>query len=130
MSSSTVRAMALVIAAGLAVAPAVACSASTAAELGRQVALDACSACHQIGPGDPAPGPVYDPDQRAVIRAPAFPSIARDWRKDDIYLRAVIRLPHPPMKEQAIGEEDLAAIIAYIDSLRPVPHGGNRRRNF
>jgi mono/diheme cytochrome c family protein len=128
--TSSIAMLVLTIAVGLAGGTDNVRAASTTAELGREIALEACSACHQVGPGDPAPGPVYDPDQRATIRAPSFPSIARDWRKDDIYLRAVIRLPHPPMKEQAIGEDDLAAIIAYIDSLRPIPHGRNRRRGF
>src|SRR3954464_14869049 len=67
---------------------------------GREVALQACSACHQVGPGDPAPPPVRDADERRGVRAPPFAEIARDRRKDAVYLRAIIRSPHSPMKEQ------------------------------
>jgi mono/diheme cytochrome c family protein len=89
------------------------------ATAGRNFALEACSACHQVGPGDPMPPPVRDPDERRGVRAPPFVDIARDPRKDAVYLRAVIRSPHYPMKEQAVEESDLEAVISYIDSLRP-----------
>jgi mono/diheme cytochrome c family protein len=88
-------------------------------EAGRQLAGEACAACHSVAPGAPAPRPVYDPDQQAFVRAPAFAAIARDPRKDDVYLRAIIQAPHYPMREQALDERDLASIVAYIDSLRP-----------
>jgi mono/diheme cytochrome c family protein len=87
-------------------------------QVGRSVALDACGACHQVRPGDPMPTPVYDPDQRTMVKAPSFATIMRDPRKDAIYLRAVIRVPHYPMKEQAILAADLDAVVAYLQSLR------------
>jgi mono/diheme cytochrome c family protein len=95
-------------------------SAETAAD-GRTIALQACSACHQVGPGDPVPPPVRDADERRGVRAPPFAQVAGDPRKDAIYLRAAIRSPHYPMKEQAIDPSDLEALVAYFESLRPSP---------
>lgn len=86
---------------------------------GRSLARDACSACHQVSPRQKRPPPVFDPDQQANVRAPTFMSIARDPRKNAAYLRKVITRPHYPMREQSYDEDDLAAIIAYIQSLRP-----------
>jgi mono/diheme cytochrome c family protein len=91
------------------------------ADAGRELALAACSACHQVGPDDPRPGPVRNPDEGRSVLAPSFVEIARDPRKDGIYLRAVIRAPHYPMKEQAIDASDLDALVAYIEWLRPAP---------
>jgi mono/diheme cytochrome c family protein len=90
---------------------------------GHNLALQACSACHQTGPGDVVPPLVRHAEERRGVRAPRFTEIARDPRKEAIYLRAVIRSPHYPMKEQAIDPGDLDAIVSSIESLRPPPAG-------
>ena len=87
---------------------------------GAALARDACSACHQVSPGQKPPPPVFDLDEEARIAAPSFMKIARDPRKDAAYLRKVITRPHYPMKEQVYDDEDLDGIIAYILSLRPL----------
>jgi mono/diheme cytochrome c family protein len=89
-----------------------------AVEAGRRLALEACAACHQVAPDASSPGPVYDADQRAYIRAPSFVAVARDPRKDDVFVRAILKAPHYPMKEQALDEGDFASIVAYLASLR------------
>jgi len=86
---------------------------------GGSLARDACSACHQVSPRQKPPPPVFDPDQQTNVRAPTFMSIARDPRKNAAYLRKVITRPHYPMREQSYDKDDLEAIIAYIQSLRP-----------
>jgi mono/diheme cytochrome c family protein len=85
---------------------------------GRDFALEACGACHQVAPHDPMPAAV-DTGQGTKVKAPSFTAIMRDPRKDAIYLRSVIRLPHYPMKEQDIAPGDLDAVVAYLQSLRP-----------
>jgi mono/diheme cytochrome c family protein len=88
---------------------------------GAALARDACSACHQVSPRQKPPPAVYDPDQAANVPAPSFMKIARDRRKTAAYLRQVITRPHYPMREQSFDPNDLDAIIAYIQSLRPAP---------
>jgi len=107
--------------AGLAAGALPSLAAERAAD-GRVLALDACAACHQVGPGDPMPPLVRNGEEQRGVRAPPFADIARDPRKDGVYLRGVVRHPHYPMKEQAIEADDLDAVVAYIESLRP-PHG-------
>jgi len=92
---------------------------------GKSPAMGVCSACHQVAPEQTPPKPVYDPDARNRVAAPAFAAIARDPRKDGVYIRAILRQPHAPMKEQAIDAADADAIVAYILLLRP--HGGGKR---
>jgi mono/diheme cytochrome c family protein len=85
---------------------------------GKEFAELACSACHQVRAGQPEPAPIYDPDRRMMVQAPSFMTIARERGDDAAWLRSVIMLPHYPMREQAISETDLDALIAYMRSLR------------
>jgi mono/diheme cytochrome c family protein len=93
-------------------------AASADIAAGKEFAELACSACHQVRAGQPEPAPIYDPDRRMMVQAPSFMTIARERGDDAAWLRSVIMLPHYPMREQAISETDLDALIAYIQSLR------------
>jgi mono/diheme cytochrome c family protein len=104
---------------GAALPPAHAAGA-TSAEIarGRAFAELGCSACHQVRADQPVPAPVFDADSKSMVEAPSFLRIARERGTDAAYLRSAITLPHYPMREQMIGDEDLDSLIAYIQSLR------------
>ena len=85
---------------------------------GEQIAVEACSACHQVTARQVLPPPVMDPDERAQIPAPSFFEIAHTHGDDPGYLRNAILLPAHPMREQDWNDDDLKAVIAYIQSLR------------
>jgi mono/diheme cytochrome c family protein len=87
---------------------------------GQAIATDACSACHQVTRGQKRPAPVPDPHESVLVAAPSFMEIAVNHGSDKAYLRAAILRPHYPMREQDWLEGDLRAVIAYIQSLRPV----------
>ncbi len=93
---------------------------ATSAEIarGRAFAELGCSACHQVRADQPLPAPVFDADSKSMVAAPSFLRIARERGTDAAYLRSAITLPHYPMREQMIGDEDLDSLIAYIGSLR------------
>jgi cytochrome c553 len=121
---------------GLLAWPAAGRAATPQAQLvqqGRDFALEACGACHQVGPRDPVPAPV-DAGQGTKVRAPSFAAIASDKRKDATYLRSIIRQPHYPIKEQEIGTERsrrgrrLPAIAEASALNEPAPQSGRAGR--
>jgi len=63
------------------------------------------------------PAPVPNPDQLEMVVAPSFASIAVAYKGKDRELRAFIRTPQHPMKEQQFLDSDLDAIVAYIHSV-------------
>ena len=92
--------------------------AASPVEAGRTLANEACSACHQVAPGQAKPPLVADPDEGSKVRAPAFADIAhRCLAESD--LRAKITSPHYPMREQVLTDVDVGALAAYIRSLAP-----------
>jgi mono/diheme cytochrome c family protein len=84
---------------------------------GRAIAIDACSACHQVTNRQKPPAPVPNPDELTLVAAPSFAQIARDHGADEAYLRDAITAPKHPMREQEWRQDDLNAVIAYIRSL-------------
>ena len=91
--------------------------ASPLADLGRVRAGESCSACHQVTADQKLPAPVPNPDQLEMVVAPSFASIAAAYKGKDRELRAFIRTPQHPMKEQQFLDSDLDAIVAYIHSV-------------
>jgi mono/diheme cytochrome c family protein len=87
-------------------------------ESGRALAIDACSACHQVVSTQKKPPPVADGNEGARVGAPTFTQIADKCLPSD-QLRAKIASPHYPMREQMLGDIDLDALSAYIRSLKP-----------
>lgn len=84
---------------------------------GRVLAIEDCSACHQVTARQSLPPPVRDPDADENIAAPTFAVIGRKYAGDPKALRAFIVEPHYPMREQEFLPRDLDDIVAYIRAL-------------
>ncbi len=84
---------------------------------GRRLAVEACSACHQVTAGQPRPTPVADPDTAEAVAAPPFTVIGGRFRHNAAGLRAFILAPNHPMREQRFVPRDLDDIVPYIRSL-------------
>jgi mono/diheme cytochrome c family protein len=84
---------------------------------GRALAIEDCSACHQVTAQQSVPPTVRDPDADENIAAPTFATIGRKYAGDSRALRAFIVEPHYPMREQEFLPRDLDDIVAYIQSL-------------
>jgi cytochrome c551/c552 len=84
---------------------------------GRGLAVDGCSACHQVTPRQKRPEPVFDPDQARSVPAPSFAAIARKYHGRPAALARFIRDPKHPMREGDWDERDLEAVVAFIQSL-------------
>lgn len=100
--------------------------AASPVDLGKDRAIEDCSACHQVTASQKPPPPVADPDYDEWVVAPTFRQIAVKYKGREPELRAFILVPDHPMKEQEFLDSDLNAIIAYIDSLAK-PHAEIRR---
>jgi mono/diheme cytochrome c family protein len=92
-------------------------SASALSDIGRERAVESCSACHRVTRDQKMPAPVPNPDQLEMVVAPSFASIATAYEGKDRALRAFIETPQHPMKQQQFLDSDLDAIIAYIHSV-------------
>jgi mono/diheme cytochrome c family protein len=84
---------------------------------GKIFAIEACSACHQVEPGQKPPPPVHDSNFDEDVTAPSFVEIARGHGTDKAYLRKHITDPAWPMRQQLFDEYYLDDVIAYIRSL-------------
>ena len=109
----------ILIAAVLAVATAADAKTVDKVAQGKAFAIEACSACHQVQPGQKPPPPVHDANFDEDVRAPSFMEIARSHGADKDYLRKHITDPAWPMRQQLFDEYYLDDIIAYIRSLGP-----------
>ena len=91
---------------------------------GRELAVDACSACHQVTPDQKPRPPVFNADEYINVTAPTFQAIARKYARRPSALRRFILNPVHPMPEQNWDTDDLTAVVMFIRSLRhasPVP---------
>lgn len=84
---------------------------------GRILAIDACSACHKVTPGQTRPAPVLDPDEGVSIQAPDFTWIATKYAHRPRALRRYIQAPVHPMREQVWDAGDLDAVVAFIRTI-------------
>jgi len=107
------------IVATLALVTAVHARPADKAAQGKVFAIEACSACHQVEPGQKVPPPVHDSNFGEDIAAPSFMEIARNHGTDKAYLRKHITDPALPMRQQLLDTYYLDDIIAYIRSLDP-----------
>jgi mono/diheme cytochrome c family protein len=77
-------------------------------ERGHDLARQWCSGCHLVEP-DQASGGDAAPPFMAVAQDPALtPERLTQWLSD----------PHPPMPNLSLANEEIAALVAYIGSLR------------
>lgn len=88
---------------------------------GRALAIDACSACHQVTTAQKPVSPVYNPDEHVSIAAPTFQAIAAKYARRPSALRRFILDPVHPMPEQRWNPADLNAVVAFIQSLHHAP---------
>jgi len=84
---------------------------------GKRLAIEACSACHQVTAHQPRPTPVGNTDTNEYVAAPDFAEVGRKFRHDEAGLRAFILAPDHPMREQTFVPRDLDDIVAYVRSL-------------
>jgi mono/diheme cytochrome c family protein len=124
LQSRTMRTFLAVIWIGSAVTGA---QAAQNVRAGRELAIDACSACHQVTPDQKPRLPVFNPDEYAHVVAPPFIAIAVKYSHRPWALRRFILAPVHPMPEQNWDPADLTAVIAFILSLEhapPIPASG------
>jgi mono/diheme cytochrome c family protein len=84
---------------------------------GETIAVEACSACHQVTARQALPPPVPNPDEATSVPAPSFFDIA-ERNLDAATLRARIKAPPHPMREQDWNDGDLNDVVAYMRSLK------------
>ena len=77
------------------------------AEEGRRLAMQWCTLCHIVAPG-----------QAGSDAAPTFDSIANRAEYSEDGLRAWLADPHPPMPNLNLSRSEIEHIIAYLRSLR------------
>jgi cytochrome c len=89
----------------LALAWAAPAAAAGDAQQGESLARTWCSGCHLVGTagGD---------------AAPPLAAIARDPGRTDAYIYAWLTDPHPPMPQLDLSRQEIADLIAYLDTLR------------
>jgi mono/diheme cytochrome c family protein len=90
-------------------------------QAGRELAIEACSACHQVTADQKPRPPVFNPDEYANVSAPPFKAIAAKYARRPSALRYFILNPVHPMPEQQWDSADLTAVVAFIQSLHPAP---------
>lgn len=86
--------------------------------MGRERAIEYCSGCHQVTRQQRRPEPVPYPEENALVVTPSFAAISVKYEGNDKGLRAFIKAPKHPMKEQEFLDSDLGAIVAYIHSVQ------------
>ena len=86
--------------------------------LGRERAIEYCSGCHQVTRQQARPEPVPFPEENARVVTPSFLAISMKYEGQEKELRAFIKAPAHPMKEQEFLEADLNAIVAYIEGVQ------------
>lgn len=79
-------------------------------ETGRAFALEACSVCHLVAPGQRTPP--------RIARAVSFRAIANTEGMNGMKLQTILSTPHPVMPNLILSPEEAADVIAYILSLR------------
>jgi mono/diheme cytochrome c family protein len=85
---------------------------------GRELAVQACSACHQVTSDQKPRMAVFNPDEYANVAAPPFRKIAAKYARRPLALRQFILNPVHPMPEQNWDPADLTAVVTFIQSLR------------
>lgn len=74
---------------------------------GRALAERWCASCHAVAPGE-----------ASNERAPAFESIVNENGRSDEWISTWLSTPHGMMPDLALTRQEIAALVAYFDSLR------------
>ncbi len=75
---------------------------------GKKIAKRWCAACHVISP---------EQQTQASVDVPSFCDIAQ--RKSGEQLKIFLIDPHPKMPDMSLTRQEIADIVAYIESLKP-----------
>jgi mono/diheme cytochrome c family protein len=75
---------------------------------GKKIAKRWCASCHVISP---------EQQTRASADVPSFCDIAQ--RKSGAQLKLFLIDPHPKMPDMSLTRQEIADIVAYIESLKP-----------
>jgi len=75
---------------------------------GREVAERWCASCHGIAPG-----------RASDEQAPTFESIVGERGRSNEWISTWLSTPHEVMPDLALTRDEIAALVAYFDSLRP-----------
>ena len=74
---------------------------------GLDLAEQWCSSCHAIAAG-----------RASDKQAPSFESIVNERGRSDEWIATWLSTPHEAMPDLALSREDIAALVAYLASLR------------
>ena len=75
---------------------------------GRDLAERWCASCHAIAPG-----------RASNEQAPTFESIVQGNGRSDEWISTWLSTPHDVMPDLALTRDEIGALVAYFDSLRP-----------
>lgn len=75
---------------------------------GLEVAERWCASCHAIAPG-----------RASDKQAPSFESIVGESGRSDEWISTWLSTPHEVMPDLTLTRDEIAALVAYFDSLRP-----------
>ena len=103
--SSHILALSLLIGLGSARLPAL---GQELEDRGHKLARQWCSGCHLVEPGQAT----------SADAAPPFMAVAQDPALTPERLTQWLSDPHPPMPNLSLANEEIAALVAYIGSLR------------
>ena len=78
--------------------------------VGREVAERWCASCHAIDPG-----------RASDEQAPTFEAIVGERGRSDEWISTWLSTPHEVMPDLALTRDEIAALVAYFNSLRPAP---------
>lgn len=106
MAARLTRFAALALLAGAVAVPGAARAADALS--GELIARQWCAECHVVAEDQVA----------ASVDVPTFRTIARDFRFDARSLSAFLADPHPRMPQMSLSRQEIADLVAYIDSLR------------
>ena len=67
-----------------------------------------CAGCHAIAPG-----------RASGEQAPDFESIVGARERSDAWIRTWLSTPHQAMPDLSLSRDEIAALVAYLASLRP-----------
>jgi mono/diheme cytochrome c family protein len=89
--------------------PPVASQESGPVERGRNVAMQLCSGCHIVAPGQRRP---------STVIAPTFNAIANRPGMNEVSLQNFLRVPHPIMPMLILSTDEMSDVASFVMSLK------------
>jgi len=79
-------------------------------DAGKALSLQWCAACHLVSSDQPV---------AASDSQPSFYDLAADQTWNEASLKTFLADPHPKMPDMSLGNQEIANIARYIQSLKP-----------